>query len=117
MGRIVSNFFISLDGVVESPDQWHFPYFDDAMGAIIEEGIQSSRAFMMGRTLYDEWSAYWPEQGPDVDFSEFINSIPKYVLSTTLQPEFSAVLVGLKPAQRAIREGRQRLEHFLGALL
>jgi multiple sugar transport system substrate-binding protein len=39
------------------------------------------------------------------------------VLSTTLQPEFSAVLVGLKPAPRAIREGRQRLEHFLGALL
>ncbi len=26
MGKIVSNFFISLDGVVESPDQWHFPY-------------------------------------------------------------------------------------------
>ena len=38
------------------------------------------------------------------------------VLSTTLQPEFSAVLVGLKPPHRAIREGRQRLEHFLVSL-
>jgi hypothetical protein len=32
MGKIVSNFFISLDGVVESPDQWHFPYLNDEMG-------------------------------------------------------------------------------------
>ena len=39
MGRIVSNFFISLDGVVESPDKWHFPYFDDEMGAIIGQGM------------------------------------------------------------------------------
>ena len=85
MGRIVSNFFISLDGVVEAPDQWHFPYFDDAMGAIIGEGMGTTKAFLMGRKLYDEWSGYWPEQGPDVPFSEFINTIPKYVLSTTLK--------------------------------
>jgi hypothetical protein len=30
--KIKSYFFISLDGVVESPDKWHFPYFDDEMG-------------------------------------------------------------------------------------
>jgi dihydrofolate reductase len=84
MGKIVSNFFISLDGVVESPDQWHFPYFDDAMGAIMGEGMASTTAFLMGRKLYDEWSEYWPDQGPEVPFSEFINTIPKYVLSTTL---------------------------------
>jgi multiple sugar transport system substrate-binding protein len=35
------------------------------------------------------------------------------VLSTTVQPEFSAVLVGLKPSHRAIRDARRRLEHFL----
>jgi dihydrofolate reductase len=84
VGRIVSNFFISLDGVVESPDKWHFPYFDDAMGAIVGQGISTTRAFLMGRRLYDEWSSYWPDQGPEVPFSEFINTIPKYVLSTTL---------------------------------
>ncbi len=85
MGRIVSNFFISLDGVVESPDTWHFPYFDDAMGAIIESGMETSTAFLMGRRLYDEWSSYWPDQGPGIPFSQFINTIPKYVLSTTLK--------------------------------
>ena len=35
MGKIVSSFFMSLDGVVESPDKWHFPYFNDEMGNAI----------------------------------------------------------------------------------
>jgi dihydrofolate reductase len=85
MGRIVSNFFISLDGVVERPDQWHFPYFDDAMGQIVGAGMETASAFLMGRKLYDEWSEYWPQQSADVPFSEFINGLPKYVVSTTLQ--------------------------------
>ena len=84
MGRIVSNFFISLDGVVESPDKWHFPYFDDAMGAIVGQGMSTTGAMLMGRQLYDEWSSFWPEQGPEVPFSEYINTIPKYVVSTSL---------------------------------
>lgn len=81
MGRIVSNFFISFDGVVERPDQWHFPYFDDAMGKVVESGMETSGAFLMGHTLYREWSEYWPQQGDDVPFSSFINNQPKYVLA------------------------------------
>jgi dihydrofolate reductase len=84
MGKIVSNFFISLDGVVESPDKWHFPYFNDEMGAVIGKGMESTSAFLMGRVLYDEWSDYWPKQADDVPFSSFINNIPKYVVSSTL---------------------------------
>jgi dihydrofolate reductase len=81
MGRIVSNFFISLDGVVEAPNEWHFPYFDDAMGQVVGAGMETTRAFLLGRHLYDEWSEYWPAQGEDVPFSSFINNLPKYVLT------------------------------------
>ena len=84
MGKIVSNFFISLDGVVEAPDQWHFPYFDEKMGQAVEQGMETAKAMLMGRVLYGEWSEYWPAQGPDVPFSEFINDIPKYVVSNSL---------------------------------
>ncbi|SBT51610.1 dihydrofolate reductase family protein [Micromonospora auratinigra] len=84
MGRIVANFFISLDGVVERPDQWHFPYFDEEMGAAVGRGMQQSEAFLMGRRLYQEWAGYWPEQTEDQDFAPFINALPKYVLSHTL---------------------------------
>jgi len=84
MGKIVSNFFISLDGVVESPDKWHFPYFNDEMGAAVGRAGQTAGAFLMGRVLYEEWSAYWPNQGED-DFAGFINNVPKYVVSNTLE--------------------------------
>lgn len=84
MGKIVSNFFISLDGVVEAPDQWHFPYFNDEMGAAIGRGTETSEAFLMGRVLYEEWASYWPSQGDDVPFASFINDVPKYVVSNTL---------------------------------
>ena len=81
MGRIVSNFFISLDGVVEAPDQWHFPYFDDEMGAVVGAGMETTDAMLLGRRLYDEWSEYWPAQGDDVPFASHINNLPKYVLT------------------------------------
>jgi dihydrofolate reductase len=93
MGDIVSNFFISLDGVVESPDQWHFGYFNDEMGEAISAGAMAASAFLLGRVLYDQWSEYWPgqarhepenaEEAAD-DFGTFINPIKKYVVSNTL---------------------------------
>jgi dihydrofolate reductase len=81
MGRIVSNFFIALDGVVEAPNEWHFPYFDDAMGRVVGEGMQTTTAFLLGRRLYDDWSEYWPAQPDDVPFSSFINEMPKYLIT------------------------------------
>ena len=35
MGSIKASLFISLDGVIESPETWHFPYFNDEMGAVV----------------------------------------------------------------------------------
>jgi len=84
MRKIKSNFFISLDGVVESPDKWHFPYFDDEMGAAVSAGFANVDAILMGRVLYDEWAAYWPEHA-DQPFGDVINSIKKYVVSDSLQ--------------------------------
>lgn len=83
MGRIVSNFFISLDGVVEAPDQWHFPYFNDEMGEVIGAGFATTSAMLMGRQLYSEWSEYWPESDDD-QFGPIINNIQKYVVSDSL---------------------------------
>jgi len=83
VGRIVSYFFMSLDGVVESPDQWHFPYFNDEMGNAVSQGVETADALLMGRVLYDEWAGYWPDSD-DEPFATFINNTPKYVVSTTL---------------------------------
>ena len=84
MRKIKSNFFISLDGVVESPDKWHFPYFDDEMGAAVGAGFATADALLMGRVLYNEWAAYWPEHA-DEPFGDVMNSIKKYIVSNSLQ--------------------------------
>ena len=78
MRKIKSNFFMSLDGVVESPDKWHFPYFDDEMGAAVGAGFSSTDALLIGRVLYNEWAAYWPEHANE-PFGDVMNSIKKYV--------------------------------------
>ena len=84
MRKIKSYFFISLDGVVESPDKWHFPYFDEEMGAAVGAGFATADALLMGRVLYDEWATYWPEHG-DQPFGDVMNSIKKYVVSNSLR--------------------------------
>jgi dihydrofolate reductase len=81
--KIKSYFFISLDGVVESPDRWHFPYFDDEMGAAVGAGFSNADALLMGRVLYEEWAAYWPEHANE-PFGDVMNSIKKYVVSGSL---------------------------------
>ncbi|GGS53759.1 pyrimidine reductase [Planobispora rosea] len=111
MGKIVSNFFISLDGVVESPDQWHFPYFNDEMGAVVEEGMQGAGAFLMGRKLYEEWSAYWTTTGQDQDFAAFINDVPKYVVSNTLEKaEWNNTTVVSGDVAARLREVKQQID-------
>lgn len=84
MRKIKSHFFISLDGVVEAPDQWHFPYFDDEMGAAVGAGFATTDAMLMGRVLYEEWAAYWPDHA-DEPFGDVINGMKKYVVSDSLQ--------------------------------
>jgi hypothetical protein len=61
MGKIVSNVFSSLDGAAESPDQWHFPYFNDEMGAVVDAGLETNRTFLMGK-VSDEWAARTPDR-------------------------------------------------------
>lgn len=84
MRKIKSYFFMSLDGVVESPDKWQFPYFDDEMGAAVSAGFATADAMLMGRVLYSEWAAYWPEHA-DEPFGDIMNSMKKYVVSSTLR--------------------------------
>jgi dihydrofolate reductase len=107
MGRIISNFFIALDGVVEAPDQWHFPYFDEEMGAAVGAGLEGNVGMLMGRKLYDEWAAYWPNSEDEPIATQF-NAMAKYVISGSLtDPSWTntTVLPGDPDAVRAFKDG------------
>jgi dihydrofolate reductase len=82
MRKIVSGLFISLDGVVEAPDQWHFPYFNEEMGNAVQSMMDSGDAMLLGRRTYEEFAAYWPTSTDD--FADHMNGTPKYVVSNTL---------------------------------
>ena len=85
MRKLIASFFISLDGVVEAPDQWHFPYFNEEMGAAVGDAIAASDSLLLGRRGYQEFAAYWPHQDPaENDFASIMNDTPKFVASTTL---------------------------------
>jgi dihydrofolate reductase len=86
MRKVVAAEFVSLDGVFEAPDRWHFPYFDGEMGEAIGEGFAASDAMLMGRVNYEEWAAYWPKQDPEENpVADTMNARQKYVVSTTLE--------------------------------
>jgi dihydrofolate reductase len=86
MRRVVASEFVSLDGVVEAPDQWHFPYFDEDMGQEIGAAMGQTDAMLMGRVLYEEWADYWPQQDPEENpIADHMNGVRKYVVSTTLE--------------------------------
>ncbi|GEL20044.1 dihydrofolate reductase family protein [Pseudonocardia asaccharolytica] len=84
MGIIKSGLFISLDGVVESPDSWHFPYFNDEMGAAVGAMMAGNDALLIGRKTYEEFASYWPTADPDDPTTAQMNGTRKYVVSTTL---------------------------------
>ena len=84
MRKIVAGLFISLDGVVESPDKWHFPYFDDKMGEAVGSQMAEADAMLLGRVTYQEFASYWPQQTADTPGADFMNGVQKYVVSSTL---------------------------------
>ena len=84
MRKIVAGTFLSLDGVMESPDKWHFPYWSDAMGEAVGSQMAAADAMLLGRVTYQEFASYWPRQTDETPGADFMNGVTKYVVSTTL---------------------------------
>ena len=96
MGYIKAGLFISVDGVIEAPESWHFPYFDDAMGAAVG-ALMDNDATLMGRRTYEGFAEYWPQADPADPMTATMNSGRKYVVSSTLTEakwENSSVISG-----------------------
>jgi dihydrofolate reductase len=104
MGRIVVTEFVSLDGVMEDPGGsenfkhggWSFEISRGAEGDKFKlDEVFSSEALLLGRVTYEGFAAAWPSR--EDEFADKFNSMPKYVVSSTLdRPEWnnSTVLKG-----------------------
>jgi dihydrofolate reductase len=85
MRKITAGLFISLDGVVEAPDQWHFPYFNEEMGDAVGATLGQVDTMLFGRKTYDSFAGAWPEReaagGEDAAFAKLIGDARKIVVS------------------------------------
>jgi dihydrofolate reductase len=97
MGKIVVSQFITLDGVVEDPggaedfdrNGWAFEFDRGSEGDQFKyEELMASGALLLGRVTYEGFAAAWPSRSGD--FADKFNTMPKYVVSTTLEdPEWN----------------------------
>lgn len=83
MRKIVAGEFMSLDGVIEGPNEWMGPWFSPELGQAIGSLMGAQDAMLLGRVTYDEFAAHWPQQAGEM--ADTMNGTPKYVVSGTLQ--------------------------------
>ena len=85
MRKITAGLFISLDGVVEDPGDWHFPYFNDEMGAAVSAQMGGADTLLLGRKTYDSFAGAWPDRETageeDADFAKALGDARKVVVS------------------------------------
>jgi dihydrofolate reductase len=86
MRKVTAGLFVSLDGVVEAPERWQLPYFNDEMGEAVGAAMAATDAMLLGRVTYQEFASYWPGvSAEDQPFAGHMNNTPKYVVSGTLE--------------------------------
>jgi dihydrofolate reductase len=85
MKKIIAGLFIALDGVVEAPDQWHFPYYNDEMGAAVDATLGAADTMLFGRKTYDSFAGAWPDREAageeDAHFAKVLGDVRKIVVS------------------------------------
>ena len=84
MRKIIASLFISLDGVVEAPETWHFPYFNEEMGNAVTTSAEASDTMLLGRKTWQMFASYWPAQDATTEGVQMMNDRPKLVVSSTL---------------------------------
>jgi dihydrofolate reductase len=98
MKKLIVGTFLTLDGVMQAPGDsqedteegfksggWQMPYFDEESGKIMGETMAAMDTLLLGRKTYQIFAAYWPTAPVDDPFAKKLNSVPKYVVSTTLK--------------------------------
>jgi hypothetical protein len=86
MGRVIVYEYVTLDGVMEAPEEWQFPYYSDDVAEVIKAQILEPDAILLGRETYEIFASYWPYRTHnEFGTADKLNSTPKFVVSSTLE--------------------------------
>ena len=92
MRKVVVSEFVTLDGIIEDPGGsdgtkhggWSFQYGSEEQGKYKFDELFASDALLLGRVTYQGFAAAWPTMPGTGEYGERMNSLPKYVATTTL---------------------------------
>lgn len=88
MGKLVVTCFITLDAVVEDPQNWSLDFQSEDTGVHNSRILEEADAMLLGRTTYEGFAAAWPERSGD-PYSDRFNAMPKHVATRTLSAPLS----------------------------
>lgn len=93
MRKLVESTFVTLDGVIGSPEKWSPPYWNEEHNEYASRLLFAADALLLGRATYEGFAQAWPTRSGD-PYTYRINSLPKYVASTTLEdPTWNATVL------------------------
>jgi len=85
MRKVVAVEFVSVDGVMESPEEWASSYTNNEVEEANALGMAASNALLLGRVTYEQMVTFWSNQPGGTPMVDYINSVSKHVVSTTLE--------------------------------
>jgi dihydrofolate reductase len=113
MRKLVETTFVTLDGVIGSPQEWGPPYWNDEHANYARKLLFAADALLLGRATYEGFAEAWPSRTGD-DYSDRINSLPKYVASRTLEEAtWNATIIKGDVAEEVARLKQQPGENIL----
>jgi dihydrofolate reductase len=83
MRKLIESTFVSLDGVIGSPEKWTMPWFGGDLKDHARARLADIDAFLLGRRTYENFAASWSQIKGD-EYFDRINALPKFVASTSL---------------------------------
>lgn len=83
MGKVVVTSFITLDGVMEAPETWSFPFWNKRIERFKNEELEATSAQLLGRVTYQTFAEAWPTRSGA--YADRLNASEKYVVSTSLR--------------------------------
>src|SRR5260370_42475191 len=86
MRKITSGLFISVDGVTDEPEKWQMKYYGPDLGEVVASIVADADAVLFGARSYKRFKAVFEgKTSADLPFAELWNTLPQYVVSTTLE--------------------------------
>jgi dihydrofolate reductase len=79
--KIVTFTHATLDGFIDDPHEWSFPYVDEEVQQHLLQATLAADALLLGRVTYEGMAQAWPTRSGD-PFSDHVNAITKYVVAS-----------------------------------